>query len=83
MKNKSNLDIFISRLEKIGIKIMLANNYPWIYIYTINDKYVTEKFQAEHGFTVAFQPIRPNSNNDVRFTDIGEIFKLIRKYLDE
>ena len=72
------LDIFIQRLKKIGIDISLSSNTPWIYIDKINGKKVIEKFEANHGFTIAFLPIR--KNQELQFTDIGEIFKLIRKY---
>jgi len=67
------LTIFIERLKKIGIDITLIGNYPWIYIETINGKRVTEQFLGNHGFTVMW-----STTGD--FTDITEIFKLIRKY---
>jgi len=73
------LDIFVNRLNKLEIKVELIANYPWIYIYKINGKKVIEKFEADHGFTVAFMPV--NVKQKVHFTDISEIFKLIRKYL--
>ena len=76
MKNK--LDVFIQRLKKIGINVSLSSNVPWIYIDTINGKKVIEKFEANHGFTIAFLPIR--KDQELKFTDIGEIFKLIREY---
>lgn len=69
---------FINRLKKIGIVVELTGNYPWIYLDKVNGKRVTEKFQAEHGFTIAFSPIRPGQ--ELKFTDIGEIFALIRNY---
>lgn len=69
---------FIRRLKKININVVLSANFPWIYISEINDKKVTDKYQAEHGFTLAFMPIRKNQK--LVFTDISEIFKLIRKY---
>ena len=72
------LTIFIERLKKIGIDILLGSNYPWIYITHINGIRVTETFKAEHGFTIAFMPIR--IEQELSFTDITEIFKLIRKY---
>ena len=74
------LDIFTKRLKRIGINISYVGNYPWIYINTINNIRVTEQFQGNHGFTVAFSPIRPEE--DVEFTNISEIFKLIRLYND-
>ena len=65
-------------MNKLGIDIKLVGNYPWIYIDEINGKRVTEKFQGNHGFTIAFLPIR--KDQEINFTDIREIFKLIRKY---
>jgi len=52
--NMDKIEIFIKRLKKIGIEIELAGNLPWIYLQRINGKHVTEKFMAEHGFTLAF-----------------------------
>jgi hypothetical protein len=72
------LTTFVERLKKIGVDITLLGNYPWIYIDTINGKRVTEKFEGNHGFTIAFSPIK--KDQEMQFTDIGEIFKLIRKY---
>ena len=72
------IKVFVNRLEKIGIKIELSVNYPWIYVDKINDKRVIETYHAEHGFTIAFTPIR--KGQELNFTDIGEIFKLLRKY---
>ena len=75
---EDKITIFIGRLEKIGIVVKLVGNYPWIYIEHINGKRVTETFQANHGFTLAFTPIK--KGQEIEFTDITEIFKLIRKY---
>ena len=74
----NKIDIFVKRLQKLNINLELVMNFPWIYINKINGKRVTETFRAEHGFTLAFLPIRVNQELD--FTDIKEIFKLIRKY---
>lgn len=73
------LDIFGNRLKRIGIDVEFAANFPWIYLYKINGKLVKERFEAEHGFTVAFLPVRVDM--PFHFTDITEIFKLIRKYI--
>ena len=75
------LDIFVERLEKIGITIRLAGNFPWIYLDTINGKKVTERFQAEHGFTIGYYPIR--HGQAFKFTDLKEIFKVIRQYREK
>lgn len=73
------IKIFLERLDKINIQIKLIANYPWVYISEINGKFVTEKFQANHGFCLAITPVR--KNQELQFTDITKIFELIRKYL--
>lgn len=78
MENK--LSNFINRLNKLGINLNIVSNYPWIYINSINGIKVTEKFHSEYGFTIAFLPIK--LNDELEFTDVGEIFKLIRKYIN-
>ena len=55
------------------------SNAPWIYLHYINHKLVTEKFMGNHGFTVMFFPI--HEDGEFEFTDIGEMFKLIRRYV--
>lgn len=74
------LQVFIRRMKKLNIDVELIGNYPWVYIDKINGKKVTETFEANHGFTIAFLPIRKDQK--MKFTDIGEIFNLIRKYRD-
>jgi hypothetical protein len=73
------LAVFVERLKKIGIDVKLSGNFPWIYLDEICGIRVTEKFEANHGFTVMFLPGR-NDSPPSEFTDITEIFKLIRKY---
>lgn len=74
----NDVEILVDRLSKININIEMWSNFPWIYLYKVNGNIVTERFMAEHGFTIAFHPIRPNEM--LKFTDISEIFKVIRKY---
>jgi hypothetical protein len=76
--NFRKLDRFMERMELLGIDIKLTGNVPWIYISRINDKPVTELFHGNHGFTIGFYP--RSKDEEFEFTDIGEIFKLIRKY---
>ena len=76
------LGVFIERLKKIGIEVKLSGNFPWVYIDEICGKRVTEKFAGNHGFTLIFLPGR-NDSPVSEFTDIEEIFKLIRKYIKE
>ena len=78
---KDKLTVFVDRMNRIGIDIELFSNIPWIYINSINGKRVTEIFEANHGFTVAFLPVR--ADKELELTDIGEIFKLVRKYVTE
>jgi len=78
MENYTSLTIFLERLKKINIVLLISGNYPWIYIDTINGREVMEKFQANHGFTLGYYPIKRNGN--FKFSDLTEIFKLIRKY---
>ena len=78
MNELSKITVLHERLKKIRIDTIFTGNYPWIYIDRINDKKVTEKFMGNHGFTVAFLPVR--IEDKMKFTDITEIFKLLRKY---
>lgn len=77
MANFDKLNTFTNRMSKLGVNLQLIGNYPWIYLTEINGKKVTEKFQGNHGFTIAFL------NKEVELTDITEIFKLIRKYKND
>jgi hypothetical protein len=72
------LSLFVNRLKWVGVDIKLTANYPWVYIEEINGKRVTETYQGNHGFTIGFEPIK--SDGEFTFTDLSEIFKLIRKY---
>jgi hypothetical protein len=76
---KDILTIFIDRMAKLGIDVKLVGNYPWIYIDSINGEKVKEKFCGNHGFTIAFLPIR--HGQEMKFTDIHKIMTLIRKYV--
>ena len=70
--------IFSNRLQKLNIILEFVANLPWIYLDKINGLKVTEKFNANHGFCVGFVPNKINAKFE--FTDIKEMFKLIRKY---
>jgi hypothetical protein len=81
-KTGDKINVFVERLKKIGIDVKLSGNYPWVYITEICGKRVTEKFDGNHGFTIIFLPVR-NDSPPSEFTNIKEIFKLIRKYKNE
>lgn len=74
------LDIFRKRMKKLGIELEMWSNYPWIYIDKVNGNKIKSEdyFHGNHGFTVGFHPSKPDQEFD--FTDIGRIFKLIKKY---
>ena len=76
------ITVFVERLKKIGIEVKLVGNFPWVYIDEICGIRVKEKFAGNHGFTLIFLPGR-NDSPPSDFTDIGETFKLIRKYSRE
>ena len=76
------IKVFVERLKKIGIEVKLVGNYPWVYIDEICGIKVKERFEGNHGFTLIFLPSR-NDSPPSEFTDITEIFKLIRKYSRE
>lgn len=89
MNTKSNTElttdkikVFVERLKKIGIEFKLVGNYPWVYIDEICGVKVKEKSQGNWGFTLIFLPARTDSPPS-EFTDITEIFKLIRKYTNK
>lgn len=68
---------FHARLKSIGLLLEGAHNVPWIYLEKINGKYtIAEPFMSDHGFTMAFSPIRPGDK--VKFTDRRKIFTTIR-----
>lgn len=73
------INSFVVRMKKLGITIELFGNYPWVYLDKINGRKVTEKFEGNHGFTIAFLPIR--KGQIMKFTDLKTIFMLIRKYV--
>jgi len=74
----SPIAVFVYRMKRVGIDVKLIGNLPWIYINEINGKIVTEKYQGDHGFTLALGSIREAGKT--KFTNISKIFNLIRKY---
>ena len=70
----------VPRLLKIGISVELFGNYPWIYLDKVNGNKIKREdyFRGNHGFTIAFSPIR--NDQKMELTDIGKVFEIIRKY---
>lgn len=72
---------FVTRLRKIGIEVELVGNYPWIYLFSVNGKKVTEKFYSNHAFCAFLAPA--TINGKWRFTDRRVVFKKIRQVLED
>jgi hypothetical protein len=77
--NEYRIKTFMSRLNKLGIDVTFAANYPWIYFDTINGKKVSGKFHANHGWTAFFIPVEIQGK--VKFSDRREVFKKVRSML--
>ncbi len=77
----NEINIFCKRMEKIGIKLQLVGNYPWIYLDSVNgNKIKREDFvNANHGFTMGWSGIKIDSKPHL-IQDRDLIFKMIRKY---
>ncbi len=73
---------FVTRLDKIGVKVQLIGNYPWVYLDKINDIKVKGTYMAMHGFTIFFVGIKKeNGIFQDKITDIPIIFAKIRETL--
>ncbi len=73
------LDSFMRRMTKLGIKVDIISNVPWIYISKVNGNRIKPEdyFLGNHGFTIGFHPLKKDNFD---FSDITKIFNLIRKY---
>jgi hypothetical protein len=77
--NEYRIKTFVRRLDKLGIDVTFAANYPWIYFDTINGKKVTGTFHANYGWTAFFSPVEISGK--VKFSDRREVFKKVRSML--
>ena len=80
MEQDNVLNRLVSRLKKIGIEIEMFANVPWIYLDKVNGNRIQKEdyFCGNHGFTIAFLPIR--TDQKMELTDIKKVFEVIRKY---
>jgi hypothetical protein len=77
------LTILKNRLSKIGIEIEMSLNLPWIYLDRINGIRVRrEDFTENHGFNLAWYPIREGEQICLA-EDPKTIINLIRRYVRE
>lgn len=73
---------FINRLDKIGIKVELFSNYPWVYLDKVNSKVVDSLSEwSDHGFCICIRPITPDRNTS--WYNLSQTFKEIRRVLDK
>jgi len=72
------IEVFVKRMADKGISVKIGANSPWIYLEEVDGQRVEEKYLSKYFFTLAFSP--KTIGEPVHFTDIGEIFKMIRKY---
>jgi hypothetical protein len=77
MSQINHLESLVRRLKRLDIKLEMFVNAPWIYLDSVNGVRVTNKLHSEHKFTIAFR------NNGTELTDIKEIFRVIRKCIEQ
>ena len=76
----NEVEIFINRMKRIGIKLDLVSNVPWIYLYKVNgNKVQPEDYNANHGYTIAWYPVKVGEKVHLD-SDLTRTFKIIRKY---
>ena len=76
----NEVEVFINRMKRIGIKLDLVSNIPWIYLYKVNGNRVQpEDYNANHGYTIAWYPVKVGQKVHLD-SDLTRTFKVIRKY---
>lgn len=78
--NLAKLTVFMDRMNRLGIKVELICNYPWIYIFSVNGNIVKPEdyFVGNHGYTIGFYPLKDEL--EFEFLDITRTINIIRKY---
>jgi hypothetical protein len=73
---------FRERLKKIGYKIELQGNVPWIYLKSVNGNPIKSDdwTNANHGYCIAWFPKTIQDDFTLNWHDIKLTFELIRKY---
>ncbi len=81
-EDENELSVFVRRLQKIGVNIELVGNIPWIYLNKVNGNVIKREdfYNANHGYTIAWYPVRRGEEIHLNWTDIKKTFELIRKY---
>ncbi len=76
------VDRLTNRLKRLGIEVSFKGNLPWVYLDTVNNIKVTEKFHAKHGYT-AFMKGMKIGNEGYKFVDRRNLFAKIREMIKE
>jgi hypothetical protein len=73
------LEKFKSRMDRLGIQVEYAFNFPFIYVASVDGRKVKQEdyHLGNHGFTIAFYPTR---GQEMEITNTRKLFQLIRKY---
>jgi hypothetical protein len=79
---KNEVEVFVERLKKIGIKLELMGNVPWIYLHSVNGNRIKKEdfLNANHGYCIAWYGIKRGEEIHLNWHDIKKTFELIRKY---
>jgi hypothetical protein len=76
----NEVEIFINRMKRIGIRLDLVSNAPWIYLCRVNGNRVQpEDYNANHGYTIAWYPVKLGEKVHLD-DDLKRTFEVIRKY---
>jgi hypothetical protein len=76
----NEVEIFTNRMRRIGIKLDLISNIPWIYLYKVNgNRVLPEDYNSNHGYTIAWYPVKLGEKVHLD-SDLKRTFKIIRKY---
>jgi hypothetical protein len=73
------LNEFRQLTEACGVDIELIANIPFIYIDKINGEKVTEPFNSEQGFCIAFVPLK--TGEETMVTDLEKVTWLLSTYV--
>lgn len=73
---------FCRRLDKLGIKVELSSNVPWVYLKKVNGKTVTGAYMSKDSFTAFFHATKLSHNYVFKFSDRRLVFKKVREMLE-
>jgi hypothetical protein len=72
------LERFIARMSRLGIKLQLEGNYPWVYLESVNGNTISRRYGSEHGYVLGFTAIRLDAEKSFDYYDLKDAFKTIR-----